>query len=188
MGRVVVFNHVTLDGYFVDAKGEMSWARAGKDDTEWSQFVAENASGEGTLVFGRVTYDLMVSYWPTPMALQNNRVVAEGMNKLPKVVFSRTMEKASWSNTRLIKDDLVAEIRKLKQEPEKSFVILGSGSIVSQLAQENLIDEYQLALNPVALGKGRSMFEGLKEKLALKLTKSRTFGNGTVMLWYQPIA
>jgi dihydrofolate reductase len=187
MGKIVVFNHFTLDGYFVDGSGDMSWAHRSKDDPEWKTFVGENASGEGTLVFGRKTYDLMASYWPTPMAMQNDRVVAEGMNKLPKVVFSRTMDKAAWSNTTLIKGDLIAEAKKLKEDSGKSFVILGSGSIVSQLAEENLIDEYQLALNPITLGKGRTMFDGIKQRLALKLTKSRAFGNGTVMLWYQPV-
>jgi dihydrofolate reductase len=140
------------------------------------------------LVFGRITYELMASYWPTPMALQNSPIVAKGMNDMPKIVFSRTLNKVSWNNTRLVKGDLTAEVRKLKQEPGPNMVILGSGSIVSQLAQQNLIDEYQVALRPIVLGQGRTMFEGVKDKLNLKLTKSRTFGNGTVFTCYQPIA
>jgi len=186
MRKLVVFNMVSLDGFFVDGKGDMSWAH--KNDAEWNGFVNENASGSGVLVFGRITYELMASYWPTPMALKNSPVVAKGMNDLPKIVFSRTLEKASWSNTELIKGDLAAEVRKLKNERGPDMVILGSGSIVSQLAQQNLIDEYQVALNPIVLGKGRTMFEGVKDKLNLKLTKSRTFGNGTVFTCYQPIA
>src|SRR5579872_863135 len=185
MSKLVVFNMVSLDGFFVDGKGDMSWAH--KNDAEWNAFVNENASGSGVLVFGRITYELMASYWPTPMALKNSPVVAKGMNDLPKIVFSRTLEKASWSNTELIKGDLAAEVRKLKNERGPDMVILGSGSIVSQLAQQNLIDEYQVALNPIVLGKGRTMFEGVKDKLNLKLTKSRTFGNGTVFTCYQPI-
>jgi dihydrofolate reductase len=186
MRKLVVFNMVSLDGFFVDSKGDMSWAH--KNDAEWNMFVNENASGSGVLVFGRVTYELMASYWPTPMALQNSPMVAKGMNDMPKVVFSRTLDKASWSNTKLVKGDLAAEVRKMKKEPGPNLVILGSGSIVSQLAQQNLIDEYQIALSPIVLGKGRTMFDGVKEKLNLKLTKSRTFSNGTAFLCYQPAA
>jgi len=184
MRKLVVFNMVSLDGFFVDGKGDMSWAH--KNDAEWNAFVNENASGNGVLVFGRITYDLMASYWPTPMALQNSPVVAKGMNDMPKIVFSRTLGKASWSNTKLVKGDVAAEMRRLKYEPGPNMVILGSGSIVSQLAQQDLIDEYQIALSPIVLGHGRTMFEGVKEKLNLKLTKSRTFGNGTVFACYQP--
>jgi dihydrofolate reductase len=186
MRRVVVFNMVTLDGFFVDSKGDMSWAH--KNDAEWTAFVSENASGSGVLLFGRITYELMASYWPTPMALQNSPVVAKGMNDMPKVVFSRTLDKVSWSNTKLVQGDMAAEVRKMKNEPGPDMVILGSGSIVSQLAQENLIDEYQIALSPIVLGKGRTLFEGVREKLNLKLTKSRTFGNGNVFLCYAPMA
>jgi dihydrofolate reductase len=186
MRKLVVFNMVSLDGFFVDGKGDMSWAH--KNDAEWNAFVNENASGSGVLVFGRITYELMASYWPTPMALKNSPIVAKGMNDMPKIVFSRTLDKASWNNTKLVKGDLATEVRKMKNEPGPNMVILGSGSIVSQLAQQNLIDEYQVALSPIVLGKGRTMFEGVKDKLNLKLTKSRTFGNGTVFTCYQPIA
>ena len=188
MQKLIVFNHVTLDGYFVDANGDMSWAKADHNDAEWNAFVAENASGGGTLVFGRITYELMASFWPTPMAMQMMPAVAEGMNRLPKVVFSKTLKEASWNNTKLVKGDLAAEIRKMKKEPGEGMVILGSGSIVSQLAPEGLIDEYQVVVNPVVLGKGRTMFDGIKEKLNLKLTKTRTFGNGKVFLCYEPMA
>ena len=186
MQRLSVFNHVSLDGYFVDSSGAMSWAHAGMRDPEWNAFVAENATGDGTLVFGRVTYDLMVSYWPTPMAKQNDAHIADRMNSLSKIVFSRTMDKASWNNTKLVKGDLAAEVRKLKQESGSGMVILGSGSIVSQLAQAGLIDSYQLVVNPIILGKGRTMFDGVKDKLNLSLTKTRAFGNGNVFVCYEP--
>ena len=188
MRKVIVFNHVSLDGYFVNANGDMSWAKSDHNDAEWNAFVEENASGGGVLVFGRITYDLMAGFWPTPMAMEMMPVVAEGMNSLPKVVFSRTMDQASWNNTTLVKGDIAAEIRKLKHEPGESMAILGSGSIVSQLAQEGLIDEYQMVLNPIVLGKGRTMFDGINEKLKLKLTKTRAFGNGNVLLCYEPTA
>jgi len=188
MRKLVVFNHVSLDGYFVDSNGDMSWAKADHQDPEWDAFVAGNASGGGVLVFGRITYELMASFWPTPFAIESMPAIAEGMNRMPKVVFSRTLEQASWSNTKLVKGDLAAEMRKMKQEPGEGMAILGSGSIVSQLAQEGLIDEYQIVVNPVVLGAGRTMFEGVKEKLPLKLTKTRAFGNGNVLLRYEPIA
>jgi len=186
MRKLVVFNNVSLDGYFVDAKGDMSWAY--RPDAEWNSFTAENASGGGVLLFGRKTYDLMVSYWPTPKATQSDPVVAEGMNRLSKVVFSRTMNKASWKNTRLVKGDLASEVQQMKNESGDGMAILGSGTIVAQLAQEGLIDEYQIVVNPVVLGNGKTTFDGIKDKLTLKLTKTRTFGSGNVFLCYEPTA
>ncbi|MGH7949559.1 MAG: dihydrofolate reductase family protein, partial [Candidatus Binataceae bacterium] len=173
---------------FVDINGDMSWAKADHQDAEWNAFVAENASGGGVLVFGRITYELMAGFWPTPYAIENMPIVAERMNNLPKVVFSRTLDKASWNNTKLVKGGIAAEIRKMTKEPGEGMAILGSGKIVSQLAPEGLIDEYQVVVNPVVLGKGRTMFDGINEKLALKLTKTRTFGNGNVLLCYEPMA
>jgi dihydrofolate reductase len=128
----------------------------------------------------------MRSYWPTPAAAKDNPEVAEQMNALPKVVFSRSLDKASWSNTKVVKGDIAAEVQKMKSEPGDDMVILGSGSIVSQMAQNGLVDEYQLVVYPVVLGKGRTLFEGLEERLSLKLTKTRAFGNGNVLLCYEP--
>src|SRR5215469_12495891 len=96
----------------------------------------------------RKTYQMMASYWPTPMAMQNEPKVAAGINNLPKVVFSRTLCEATWKNTHLVKSDMVAEVRKMKREPGPDMVILGSGSLVAQLGQEGLIDEFQLLVNP----------------------------------------
>jgi dihydrofolate reductase len=188
MGTLVVFNMISLDGYFVDDRGDMSWAHNPSEDAEWEAFVESNAKGGGLLVFGRITYELMASYWPTPHAMENDPIVAERMNSLPKLVFSRTLDKASWSNTRLVKEGVAAEIRKLKEEPGKDMAIMGSGSIVSQLANEGLIDEYQIVAIPIVLGGGRTMFEGVKKRLKLKLTRTRSFGNGNVVLCYAPIA
>lgn len=186
MRSLMVFNQVTLDGYFSGPNGDLGWAH--KQDPEWNAFVAQNASGGGELLFGRVTYELMASYWPTPEAMKANPRVAEGMNDLPKVVFSRSLERAAWKNTKLVKGDLVAEVQRMKQQDGKDMVILGSGSVVSQLAQAGLIDEYQVVVNPVVLGKGRTMFEGIEDKLALKLASTRSFGNGNVLLCYEPTA
>jgi dihydrofolate reductase len=185
MRKLGVFNNLSLDGYFVDAHGDMHWAYRDKPDAEWNAFVAGNASGEGELLFGRITYELMASYWPTPLAKQNMPAVAEGMNRMPKVVFSRTLDKVTWTNTKLVKGDLATEVRKLKAESGPDIVILGSGSIVSQLSQEGLIDEFQIVVNPIVLGKGRTMFDGVRQRPRLKLTRSRAFGNGNVVLNYE---
>ena len=188
MQKLVVFNNVSLDGYFTDAKGEMNFARNDKPDPKWDEFVASNASGGGgAMVFGRVTYEMMASFWPTPMAVENMPVVAGRMNSAVKVVFSRTLDKAAWANTRLVKADLLGEIRRMKVEPGEGMVIFGSGSIISQLTREGLIDEYQIVVNPVVLGAGRTMFEGTKKVLPLKLIKSRVFSNGNVLLSYEPV-
>lgn len=184
MRKLAVFNNVTLDGYFSDAGGGVDWAHRNDDDAEWNAFVSQNASGGGVLLLGRVTYDLMASWWPTPMAMEAMPVVAERMNNLPKVVFSRTMERATWNNTRLVKGNIAAEVRKMKNEPGPDMTILGSGSIVSQLAGEGLIDDFQIVVNPIVLGRGRTMFEGARKQLMLKLTGTRTFGNGSVLLNY----
>jgi dihydrofolate reductase len=128
----------------------------------------------------------MASFWPTPAATQSMPVVAERMNALPKVVFSRTLKAAKWNNTKLVKADMAGETRKMKLNPGADMVIFGSGSIVAQLAREGLIDEYQIVVDPVVLGGGRTMFEGIPEKLPLKLTKTRTFANGNVLLCYVP--
>jgi len=183
MQKLIVFNHVSLDGYFVDANNQMSWAKNHSDD-EWNSFVKENAKGGGVLMFGRITYQMMEVFWPTEAAAQSMPEVAKQMNSLPKVVFSRTLDKATWNNTRLIKDNLIEEVRNMKEAGSNGMVIMGSGTIVSQLTQANLIDEFQVVVNPVILGKGRTIFEGddLKE---LKLTRTRAFKNGNVYICYE---
>src|SRR5215213_1021478 len=177
MRTVTVFNTVSLDGYFTDEKNDMSWAHQGGDDPEYQEFTNGNASGGGVLVFGRVTYELMASFWPTPQAAKQMPTVAERMNALPKVVFSRTLGSADWKNTTLIKSDPAAAIRKMKNESGQDMVIMGSGTIVSQLTQEGLIDEYQIIVQPIILGKGRTMFDGVKDRRAVKPTTTRTFKN-----------
>ncbi|HTF36040.1 MAG TPA: dihydrofolate reductase family protein [Myxococcota bacterium] len=188
MRKLSVFNHLTLDGYFRDIHGDMSWAHDGSADAEFNAFVKGNATAGGVLLFGRITYELMASYWPTPAAMQNDPAVAEGMNTLEKIVFSRSLNQADWKNTRLLKSDLLTEMRKLKLQSGKDMVILGSGSLVSQLAEHGLIDEYQILVNPIVIGKGKTMFEGIKGKILLKLTKTRSFRNGKVLLSYEPVS
>jgi dihydrofolate reductase len=185
MAKVVVFNSVSIDGYFTGPDGDLSWAHRA-DDPEWNEFISGNAKGDARLLFGRVTYEMMVSYWPTPMAAQNDPVVAEGMNKLPKIVFSRTLSKVTWNNTKLLKGDLAKEVQAMKSGPGDDVMIFGSGTIVAQLARENLIDEYQLITVPIVLGKGKGLFDGLDHPLTLKRTKTRAFKNGNVLACYEP--
>src|ERR1700694_3775485 len=104
--KLIVFNNVTLDGYFTGPHGDFSWANKDTQDAEWNAFVAGNAGGGGTLLLGRLTYEIMASYWPTPMAAKNDSVLAERMNKLSKVVFSRTMAGATGPNTKFVKDGM----------------------------------------------------------------------------------
>jgi len=182
MRKLSVFNLITLDGYFAGQDGDISWHMV---DEEFQE-LAEKASNSGnTLVFGRITYELMAGYWPTAEATASDPIVARGMNSAEKIVFSRTLTRVDWNNTRVVKDDMLAEIRRLKRESGKDLTVLGSGSIVAQLTGERLIDEYQVLLNPVVIGRGRTMFEGVKDRLPLRLTKTRVFGNGNVLLTYE---
>jgi len=183
MAKLIVFNQVSMDGYFTDAHNDMSWAH--KSDPEWDAFTAENAKGGGVLLFGRVTYEMMLAFWPTPTARQLAPAVADAMNKLPKIVFTRTLKEGSWSNTTLVKEDPVQAVRAMKQRSERNLVLMGSGNIVSQLARADLIDQYEIVVNPIILGSGRTMFEGVDHRLTLKLTAIRRFSNGNVVLWYE---
>src|SRR5262245_14485193 len=153
---------ISLDGYFSDARGDISFAHKPPEDVEWHRFVTENASGGGVLVFGRTTYDMMASWWPTPAAAKAMPDVAAQMNALPKIVFSRRLKSVEWSNTTLVSDDLVGNTRRMKGEPGPDMTILGSGSIVTQLAAAGLVDVIQVVVNPVALGGGKSFLAGLQ--------------------------
>jgi len=183
MRKVSVFNFVTLDGYFKGPEGDLSWHRHGAEE---NAFAAEGLKSGNTLLFGRVTYEMMASYWPTPIAMQHDPIVAEGMNKADKIVFSRTLKKAGWNNTRLVEDNIVEEIMKMKRMPGKDMTLLGSGSIVTLFAEQGLLDEYQIMVDPVVLGRGTPIFKGIKHKLDLKLIATRTFKSGVVLLSYQP--
>ena len=184
MSKVNMFNNISVDGYFTDANNDMGWAHAGGDDPEFAQFTAGNAKGSGALVFGRITYEMMASFWPTPQAKQMMPEVAERMNASPKYVFSRTLKKAAWANTTLLHGDPAAEITRLKKDGDRDMTVLGSGSIVAQLAQAKLLDGLSLIVCPVILGAGRTLFEGVTARPNLKLEQSRSFRNGKTFLSY----
>lgn len=185
MQKLDVFNSVSLDGYFTGENGDLGWAHENADDAEWGEFVSGNAQGGGALLMGRVTHDMMASFWPTPEAMESMPEVAKGMNEMPKFVFSRTLGRSAWRNTTILEGDVPSEVRRLKSETGLDLTILGSGTIVAQLAETDLIDSYQFVVVPVFLGKGRTMFEGVRAPHALKLASSRAFRNGRVVLTYE---
>jgi dihydrofolate reductase len=183
MRKLGVFNFISLDGYFKGPEGDISWH---KHDAEGSEYAREMLKAHSTLLFGRVTYELMAKYWPTPEALKNEPIVAEGMNSAEKIVFSRTLTSVEWQNARLVKADILEEIRTMKQGSGRDMTLLGSGSIVTLFAEQGLIDTYQIMVDPVVLGEGTPLFKGISHKLNLQLTETRRFGNGNVLLCYQP--
>ncbi|HEU5292089.1 MAG TPA: dihydrofolate reductase family protein [Cyclobacteriaceae bacterium] len=183
MAKLSVFNFISLDGYYKDANNSTDWHQhGGKEEGEFSEQGAQSGS---ILLFGRVTYEMMESFWPTPMAYEMFAKVADGMNKSEKIVFSKKKKKADWTNTKIINSNIVEEVKKLKKG-KKHMTILGSGSIVTQLAEEGLIDTYMFMVDPIAIGKGTSIFKGLKRQLNLKLISSRPFKSGVVLNQYEP--
>ena len=179
MRKLRVFESISIDGYFTDAHGDISWAHAARQDPEFLAWVSNNASSGGALLFGRKTYEQMAAFWPTPMAAQQMPAVAKGMNEARKYVVSKTLE-PTWQNTTAIRD-LVSGVRALKESEGPGIAVLGSGSIASQLGEAGLVDEYQFVVVPIALGAGRSVFS---TKRALRLIDSRAFNNGNVVVTY----
>jgi dihydrofolate reductase len=184
--KLSAFIFITLDGYFEGpGKGDVSWHRHGPEE---NAYALEGLKSGSALLFGRVTYDMMAGYWPTPLAMKNDPVVAEAMNRADKIVFSRTLDKAAWSGTTVVTGDLGEEVRKLKRARGKDMTLLGSGSVLTQLAEQGLVDEYQIMVDPVILGSGSKIFGGLGRKLDLDLESTRTFKSGVVLLGYRPRA
>lgn len=183
MGKLTSFTFLTLNGYFEGPqKGDISWHR---HDTEEGEYAIEMLQARNTLLFGRITYEQMAGFWPTPVALQHNGALAKGMNDAAKVVFSRTLQEADWNNTTLVRDNLVAEVRKRKADQDGNMTVLGSGSILTQLAEEDLIDEYQMMIDPVAIGEGTQLFQGLQRQLDLTLVHSQIFSSGVILVHYR---
>lgn len=183
MRKVSVFNFITLNGYFQGLNGDISWHR---HEGEGAKYSDEKSQLGNTLLFGRTTYQQMASFWPSPAAKEMMPVTADGMNKAEKIVFSRTLNKADWNNTRLVKEDLVGTVRRLKAEPGSDMTVLGSGSIVTQLAEAGLIDVYGFMIDPIALGEGVPVLKGMKNRLDLKLISSEVFKSGVIMATYEP--
>lgn len=183
MAKVGAFISLSLDGCYADANGDMSWAHT--QDPEQADFTAQNAKGGSGLLFGRVTYDMMRSFWPTPQAADMMPDVAASMNALPKFVASRTLGSADWNNTTVLGGDLVNAVKQLKASGP-DLTILGSGSIVTQLATAGLLDTLDVMLVPVSLGGGKRLFDGMPRSLGWKREDVRQFSNGNVFLRHHP--
>jgi dihydrofolate reductase len=183
MRRVLFQMMVSVDGYFEGPNRELDWHNV---DAEFNEYAIAMLDSVDTLLFGRVTYQLMASYWPTPAAIKDDPIVASKMNSLHKVVFSRTLAKAEWGNTTLVKNDVAAEVLKLKRQPGKDLIILGSSDLALTFIEQRLIDEFRIMVNPVVLGSGKPLFKGINERLKLRLTKLSTFKSGNVLLYYEP--
>jgi dihydrofolate reductase len=181
MRKVFVSNLISLDNKIARPNGDLDWFGV---DQEYFDYTTGEATRRDLILFGRITYDGMANYWTSKEAAQNDPVITEQMNSTDKIVFSRTLKSADWQRTRLVKTDPVAEVRKLKQQPGKDIAIFGSGTIVSQLTEAGLIDEYQIVVNPVIIGSGVPNFSGLTHKVNLKLVDAHAFKNGVVLLKY----
>ena len=169
---------MSLDGFMEGPNREIDWFVT---DEEFQQYIFEMGKSIDTIVFGRVTYQMMAQYWPTSKDPE-----APMMNDLPKIVFSRTLDKVEWKNSRLAKGNVAEEIAKLKQQPGKDLAMFGSADLASTFMRLGLIDEYRIFLNPVVLGRGNPMFKNLKDRVGLKLVKAQPFRSGNVLLIYQP--
>ena len=184
MRKIYLFNLVTLDGFFEGPhKWEVGWHNV---DDEFREFAVEQLNETDILIFGRITYEGMASFWTTPDAAKNDPIVARQMNSLPKLVFSRTLKEATWGNTTLIRENAAEEMMKLKAQKGKDIGILGSANLAASLMRQNLIDEYRIMVNPIVLGEGNPLFGNADERIRLKLLRTRDFKSGNVLLCYTP--
>ncbi len=177
-------NMLSVDGYFEGPNRELDWHNV---NAEFNEYAIDLLQHVDALIFGRVTYQLMANYWSTPQAKADDPIVAGWMNRLPKIVCSRTLTTVEWENSRLVTGDVAKEIEHLKQQPGKDLAIFGSSNLALTLIPLGLIDEIRLFIAPVALGNGNPIFKGLKERLPLKLVKVKTFRSGNVLLYYRPV-
>jgi dihydrofolate reductase len=184
MRKIVVSNWVSTDGFFAGPNGEIDWI---VQDPGVSQATHELMKPD-TLLAGRVSYQGFENFWPNvakdPNSPEEMRKIADEMNEMTKIVFSRTLKEVTWENSKLINGNLIEEVQKLKKGKGADIVIFGSGTIVQQLANEGLIDEYLLAVSPVVLGTGKLLFKDVK-KHGLELLEARNFDSGNVLLRYQ---
>jgi dihydrofolate reductase len=182
MRKIFLFMNVSLDGYFEDKDHGLSWAHSG----DFEAF-SSGATGEvDTLLFGRKTYEMFRNFWPTPQAAEFAPEVAKYINERLKVVVSRQPYEPGWHNVRVINTEATEAVRQLKEQPGKNIIIFGSNMLCVSLMQKGLIDEFQLMVNPVALGEGTSLFKGLPENEEFTLANVQQFKSGKVLLTYQP--
>lgn len=187
MRKIVVFNLVSLDGYFAGEDGDISWHNV---DDEFNKFAIEQTSQFGGIIFGRTTYQLFEDFWPKalkdPKTSPDDRKIAQIIDDTWKLVFSKSIKEVTWRNSNLFHKIDSREIKKWKEIQGRDLVVFGSGTIVQQFANLGLIDEYRLLVNPIILGHGKPIFKDVN-KIKLNLLKTRNFRNGNVLLYYQPI-
>jgi dihydrofolate reductase len=175
---------VTLDGFIAASDGGVDWSVG--DEVFDREELPALMNRVDAILLGRLTYQALAAYWPFASVADDR--VADLVNRIPKVVFSRTLAEAPWGqykNATVVRDDPTEAVARLKQQPGKDMVIFGSGTLVSQLAHAGLIDEYQLRVNPVVIGEGKRLFPDLKEAVKLKLLDARTSPSGVVVLHYE---
>jgi dihydrofolate reductase len=189
MRKIIVTMWITLDGFVAGPEGEMDWISEIYDEA-MGNYEFDLVSAADTLMLGRGTYNSFAGSWPkvpdNPNASPGEVGYARRVNAMRKIVFSRTLAKAEWHNTTLLRDIVPEEIEKLKQEPGGDIVIYGSVSIIQALTNLGLIDEYQLLIHPFILGGGVPLFQHIKEPVRLKLVNTKTHPSGVVVLYYQP--
>jgi dihydrofolate reductase len=184
MRNIFLFMMVSVDGYFEGPGHDISWHNV---DTEFEAFAHEQNSNDvvDTILLGHRTYDLMASVWPKPEGMAMDPETARFMNETPKIVAAHEPFTSDWTNVTVLSgDDVVSEIARLKAGPGKDMVILGSNQLCVSLMEKDLVDEFRLMVNPVALGAGTPLFTGLSKKAKLKLTKVREFKSGNVLHCY----
>jgi dihydrofolate reductase len=187
MRKIIVTMWVTLDGFIAGSNGEMNWIMV---DQAMGQYEDDLVSSADTLILGRVTYQSFAGSWPhvpeNPSVSEGEKEYARKLNSMRKIVFSKSLEKAEWNNSQLVKEVIPEEIAKMKQEPGKDILIYGSASIVQTFTNLGLIDEYQLLVHPVVLGSGKPLFKGIAKPVHLKLLETKSFQSGVVGLYYAP--
>jgi dihydrofolate reductase len=186
MRRLVLFMHVSVDGFVAGPNGEMDWIHVDEDMFEYAGQQTDEAD---TALYGRVTYQMMDSYWPTaadqPNATKHDIQHSKWYNNVDKIVLSRTMQEGSSNKVMLVHDNLQNEIVKRKQQDGKNIVIFGSPSVAHLMMHHNLIDDYWLFVNPVILGKGIPLFKDVQERLKFKLIWNKVFSSKAVGLHYE---
>jgi dihydrofolate reductase len=172
--------NVTLDGFMEGPNRELTHT-AEFHDPDFDRYASEMLNSIGGMLLGRVTYELFAGYWPSATGPDADR-----MNQLPKVVFSRTLKKLDWGNSKLVNGNIEEAVTRLKQQPGKDLALFGSANLAATLIQLGLIDEYRVLVTPVILGVGTPMFKDVESTFKLQLLKATTWSSGTVALWYQP--
>jgi dihydrofolate reductase len=185
MGKIISFMHISLDGFVAGPNGEMDWIKV---DEEIFDYVGKRISEGDTALYGRVTYQMMESYWPTaadkPAASKHDIEHSAWYKRAQKVVLSKTMEGTDLANTRVISDNLPERIKEIKQLTANEILLFGSPTATHSLLQLNLIDGYWLFVNPVILGQGIPLFADVKEKIKLNLLNTHQFSCGVTELNY----